>query len=486
VNSDPLEQTSSEASDRVALIVLAAGAGKRMKSALPKPLHPVGGIPMIERVLRAGSELLPVSKTIVVSPALVDLPSRLNRVNDVKIAVQEQPLGTGHAVLRGLAAVGDVDWVVVLFADTPLLTGATLVKLVARARHTQAFVTMLTCKVDDAAGYGRIDRDTSDRPLRIVERAADDPSKRQGRVEINSGMMVLRMPWALTALHELTPNPMSQEIYLTDLVERAISAVGEHNDPWPVVTVAAEIIEAQGVNDRVELSRADEIVRARIRHRHMLNGVTILAPESVLIDDDVVIGQDTTIFPATMLQGTTIVGVGCTLGPQTTLMNASLGNRVAVRSSTIAHSSVGDDSDVGPYAHLRGGTLIGDHVHVGNFAEMKNAVIDADVKVGHVSYLGDVHVGSRTNIGAGTITCNFDGNAKHHTEIGADVFIGSDTMLVAPLTIESGASTGAGAVVTRDVAAGTTVVGVPARRIKRRTDQPVVEGDSVQRADGEQ
>jgi bifunctional UDP-N-acetylglucosamine pyrophosphorylase/glucosamine-1-phosphate N-acetyltransferase len=294
------------------------------------------------------------------------------------------------------------------------------------------------------------------------------------------------MPWVSAALNELEPNPMSQEIYLTDLVESAISTVGVQYDHWPVVTVDADLAEVQGVNDRVELSRADEIVRAQIRRRHMLNGVTILAPESVLIDDDVVIGQDTTILPSTMLRGTTSVGTGCTLGPQTTLLNATLGNNVVVRSSTIANSSVGDDSDVGPYAHLRGETAVGDHVHIGNYAEMKRAVIDSHVKVGHVSYLGDIHVGSRTNIGAGTITGNFDGKSKHHTEIGTDVFIGSDTMLVAPVTIESGASTGAGAVVTRNVAAGTTVVGVPARPIKRRTDQSAVVEDSARRTDDEQ
>jgi bifunctional UDP-N-acetylglucosamine pyrophosphorylase / glucosamine-1-phosphate N-acetyltransferase len=343
---------------------------------------------------------------------------------------------------------------------------------------------MLTCQVSDAAGYGRIDRDDRGRPRAIVERASDDPSKRIGETEINSGMMALRLPWASDALTLLTPNPDSGEYYLTDLVASAVATAGDH-DAWPVATVDAELTEVQGVNDRVELAAAESVVRQRIRRRHMLNGVTIVAPETVFIDDDVEIGQDTTILPFTTLQGTTTVGSGCTLGPQTTLTDASVGDRVVVRSSTITNSRVGDDSDVGPYSHLRGGTHLGAHVHVGNFAEMKKAVVDDDVKVGHVSYLGDVHVGSGTNIGAGAITCNFDGTSKHHTEIGTDVFIGSDTMLVAPLTVENGAVTGAGSVVTNDVAEGVTVVGIPARPIKRRPSQSDDERESARRTDDE-
>jgi len=453
------------------LVILAAGAGKRMKSALPKPLHPVAGVPMIERVLRAGRAVQPVSRTVVVSPALVPLPTTGESTDKITIAVQDPPLGTGDAVRTGLSMIGEAEWVVVLYADTPLLTGPTLSRLVAEARRTKALVTMLTCLVSDAAGYGRIERDELGRPCRIAERVDDDPTKRIGITEINSGMMVIRLPWAAQALAALQPSSVSGEYYLTDLVVRAVdeAVTGESAAQWPVATVLAELSEVQGVNDRVELAQAESVARERIRTRHMLNGVTLNAPETVFIDDDVVIGQDTTILPFTILQGTTRIGSHCLIGPQSTLTDAVLGDHVTVRASTVTTTTIGDHSDVGPYAHLRSGTTLGTHVHIGNYAELKNAVLDDRVKSGHVSYLGDVHIGSRTNIGAGTITCNYDGTAKHHTEIGSDVFVGSDSMLIAPLSIGSGAVTGAGSVVTKDVAEGVTVVGIPARPIKRRT-----------------
>jgi bifunctional UDP-N-acetylglucosamine pyrophosphorylase/glucosamine-1-phosphate N-acetyltransferase len=466
----------SPAPDGVALVILAAGAGTRMKSALPKPLHPVAGVPMIERVLRAGAGAAPISTTVVVSPKLADLIQRLDKTGEIASVVQDPPLGTGDALRQALPTVGDAGWLLSVFADHPLLTEAAVAQLVAGARESQALVTVLTCVLDDAAAYGRIERDEVGRPIGIVERVDDDPALRRGQVEVNSGMMVLRMPWAAAALQKLTPSPRKGEYYLTDLLALAV-AEADPNAPWPVATVTGDPDVIHGFNDRVELAAAEAILRDRIRRRHMLAGVTIVAPETVFIDDDVTIGVDTTVMPFTILEGQTRIGTGCRIGPHATLTNAVLGDRVVVRSSTIVGSAVADDSDVGPYAHIRGGSRIGHHVHVGSYAELKNAELDDRVKVGHVSYLGDAHIGAGTNIGAGTITCNFDGERKHHTEIGPNAFIGSDSMLVAPLTIGAGATTGAGSVVTKDVAAGATVVGVPARAIRRRGADTKSEGE---------
>jgi bifunctional UDP-N-acetylglucosamine pyrophosphorylase/glucosamine-1-phosphate N-acetyltransferase len=463
-------------SDGVAFVILAAGAGTRMKSNLPKPLHSVAGVPMIERLVRASAGADPVSTTIVVSPALADLVERLGRSGEINSVVQETPLGTADAARRALPTIGDAEWMLTVFADHPLLTEEIVAGFVAGARASQALVTVLTCQLEDGGAYGRIERDEAGRPIGIVERTEDDPRRRVGPVEVNSGMMVLRMPWAADALQKLKPNPKRGEYFLTDLLALAVAEAGSDSAPWPVATVSGDPDVIHGFNDRVELAAVETILRDRIRRRHMRSGVTIVAPETVFIDDDVTIGRDTTILPFTILEGRTSIGAECRIGPQATLTDAVLGDRVVVRSSTIIDSTVSDDSDVGPYAHLRRGTRLGPHVHVGNYAELKNAELDAHVKVGHFSYLGDAHVGSGTNIGAGTITCNYDGTAKHHTEIGPNAFIGSDSMLVAPLTIGADATTGAGSVVTRDVPDGTTVVGVPARAIKRRPAKPAPVG----------
>ncbi|MER3436376.1 MAG: UDP-N-acetylglucosamine diphosphorylase/glucosamine-1-phosphate N-acetyltransferase [Chloroflexota bacterium] len=454
----------------VALIVLAAGAGTRMKSALPKPLHPVAGLPMVLHVLRAGAAVSPASTTLVVSPEVTAIADRLDLPRGIQIVVQHPPLGTGDAVRAALPFAHAARWLVVLYGDHPLLTGQMVRDLVAGARQSKALVTLLTCELDDAAAYGRIERDRYGRPVRVVERSDDDPSRRRGRVEINSGMMAIDAEWARSAIPKLSPSPSKGEYYLTDLVELAVLERATAKGPWPVATVTAPPEVVLGVNDRVELARADSIIRERVRRHHMLNGVTIIAPETVLIDVGVEIGMDTTILPFTMIEGQSVVGSGCVIGPSASLKNAHIGNNVQVRASTIVDSAVGDHSDVGPYAHLRGGTVVADHVHIGNYAELKNATVESSVKIGHVSYLGDVRIGEATNIGAGTITCNFDGQAKHRTVIGPHAFIGSDSMLVAPVIIGAGARTGAGSVVTRDVPPGVTVVGVPARELRARVE----------------
>ena len=449
----------------VALVVLAAGSGTRMRSSLPKPLHPIAGRTMLDHVLRAASSIQPVTTTVVVSPEN-ETQIRAALGSGVRFAVQHAPLGTGDAVKSALGELGPADLALVLFADHPLLTPETVSALVAAA-EAGPLVTALTCVVDDAAGYGRIERDAGGRPTRIVERKDDDPASREGRVEINSGMMAIDADWARIALPKIEPSRVTGEYYLPELVRLAVAEASD-GAPWPVQTVTGELSELLGVNNRAELAEAESVLRRRIRERHMLGGVTLVSPESIVIDEDVTIGADTTILPFSYLQSGTSIGSSCEIGPNTTLRNATIGDRVRVTASTVVDSAMENDTDIGPYSHLRGGVVVRSHAHVGNFVEMKNTDFGEDARSGHFSYLGDASIGARSNIGAGTVTCNYDGVNKHRTEIGEDVFIGSDSMLVAPVKIGDQARTGAGSVVNRDVAAGATVVGIPARPIKSK------------------
>jgi bifunctional UDP-N-acetylglucosamine pyrophosphorylase/glucosamine-1-phosphate N-acetyltransferase len=327
----------------------------------------------------------------------------------------------------------------------------------------------MSCTVDDAAGYGRIQRDDAGRIRSIVEKIEDDPALRTGPTEINSGFMALDRAWAAEALRHLPPNARKNEYFLTDLV-----AVASVENPDSVTSVEGPHNVLVGINDRVELAVADTHLRARKRRQLMRDGVTLVAPRSNLIDLDVEVGQDTTIGPGCVLESGTRIGAGCRIGPHAVLRASIIGDRVRIESSTVEHSSIDADSDVGPYSHLRHGTQIGTGVHIGNFAELKSATISEGVRIGHFSYIGDASLGAEVNIGAGTVTCNFDGVAKHRTEIGAGAFIGSDTLLVAPVTIGEGARTGAGAVVNRDVATGATVVGMPARQIRRKPPESTI------------
>jgi bifunctional UDP-N-acetylglucosamine pyrophosphorylase/glucosamine-1-phosphate N-acetyltransferase len=450
----------------VGLLVLAAGAGTRMRSAVPKPLHTVAGIPMVDRVLRAGAGARPDIVAVVVSNELRDLASHLQAPERLQTIVRDPPRGTGDAVRLGLDALPDIDRLVVLYCDHPLLEPESVARLVDGSRASGAPVTVLSATLDDAAGYGRIVRDEAGRPTGIAERKDDDPARRIGPTEINSGMMALNPAWARQALLQLRPSESTGELYLTELVALAVAGACP-GEPWPVAVVAGTPDDALGVNDRVDLAQAESRAWARKRDQLMRAGVTMRLPETIVVDEDVQIGADSVILPQSSLLGATVVGEGCLIGPSTVLANAHLGSRVIVRSSTVEDSAIADDTDVGPYAHLRGGSEIGPHVHIGNFAELKNARLAAEVKVGHFSYLGDAAIGEGTNIGAGTITANFDGAAKHRTEIGARAFIGSDTILRAPIRIGADARTGAGSVVTKDVADGATVVGIPARVVRR-------------------
>lgn len=439
-----------------------------MKSARPKHIHPVGGVPIVQRIIRAGQAINPDHMVVVVSPGMVDMPERLGMPGEFETTVMEVPTGTAHAVLAAIEALPEVDYIVSLLGDSPLLKGETVQKLYDRARHGNAKLTLLTCHLDDAATYGRIERDSEGRVTAIIENKNDDPSKRVGRTEINSGIMVLQREWALDAIPRLPKDDRTKEYLLTDLVAMAVGE-SELGGSWPVNTVEGPEDVSIGINTRQDQARADGMVRKVMREKHMDAGVTMMGPETIFIDEAVTIGQDTTLLPGTILMGNTAIGENCTIGPYAVLIDATIGDGVTIRSSTIEGSTIQSSADAGPYARIRAGSVIGEGVHIGNFAEVKSSTLGKGAKAGHFSYLGDASIGERTNIGAGTITANYDGIRKNRTEIGDDVFIGSDTVLVAPVEVQSGARTGAGSVVTKNVKSGQTVVGIPARPIHSKS-----------------
>ncbi|MGI8644532.1 MAG: bifunctional UDP-N-acetylglucosamine diphosphorylase/glucosamine-1-phosphate N-acetyltransferase GlmU [Thermomicrobiales bacterium] len=451
---------------RVLLAVLAAGGGTRMRSKLPKPLHPVCGVPMLSHVLIAGAAVSPVETVIVVSEASAGLIEQAIAGQATRIAVQPTPKGTADALKVAIDGAEQVDLAISLFADHPLLTGDIVAGLLRGALAAGAKVTVLSCVVDDAAAYGRVARDRDGHVERIVERADDDPAERLGSTEINSGMMVVDVAWARTALARIAPSAATGELYLTEIVAMAV-AERRPDEAWPVAAVQAPAEVALGINDRQQLRVAEEVLWERRRREVLASGVSLTGAETIYIDADVEIGPDSVIEPFTILRTGTRIGSDCRVGPHAILDQAVLGDRVTVRASTLTRVRVDDDADVGPYAHLRPGAAIGAGAHIGNYAEIKNATIGAGARVGHFSYVGDARVGANANIGAGVVTANFDGTAKHQTEIGDDAFIGSDTVLRAPVRVGCRAVTGAGSVVTKDVPDDATAVGVPARVIRR-------------------
>lgn len=447
----------------VVVAVLAAGHGTRMRSSIPKHLHRVAGVPIVERVIRAGIGSGVRQTIVMVSSAMAGLDHTLGMPGRFTTIEQGPPRGTADSVRQALDVAGDVSWLISLLGDSPLLTADTVKALLDQARSSTSKLTLLTCIVEDASAYGRIERDDKGRVSRIVEFKNDDPRERQGPTEINSGIMVLDAKWASDTLRVLPEDPTTGEYLLTDLVDLAVQQADRHTGSWPIDALIADPSVSLGVNDRVQLAEVDTIARRQVRERHMHAGVTIIGPDTVFIDEDVTIGADTIIHPNTVLTGAVVIGERCEIGPSAVLEHAQVGNDVVIDQSTVRNSTVGDRSSIGPYAHVRGGCQIEKHVHVGSYAEMKNARLADGAKCGHVSYLGDVTVGIGANIGAGTITANYDGTHKHQTSIGAGAFVGSDSVLVAPVDIGERARTGAGSVVTRDVPPDSTVMGVPAR-----------------------
>jgi bifunctional UDP-N-acetylglucosamine pyrophosphorylase/glucosamine-1-phosphate N-acetyltransferase len=445
---------------KVTAVLLAAGQGTRMKSNTPKVLHTVAGKPMIWHSLQAISQSTTEKPIVVVGHGADEVTKYLG--DSAQTVLQEPQLGTGHAVIQAEALLkGRTDLVVVCYSDMPLLRGDTLQKLVETQENNKGPISMLTVIADDPHGFGRIIRKADGTVESIVEEYVATPDQLKIK-ELNVGGYCFDANWLWDALRRIPKNPRKGEYYLTDTVELATK------DGLPVQAVLMDDVEETiGINNRAHLAEVETAMRRRINEGHMLNGVTLIDPASTYIETSVKIGKDTVIMPNTCLHGKTEIGEGNVIGPNSIIRDTKIGNFCKVLASVTEGAVLDDYVDMGPFARLRKGAHLGNHVHMGNFGEVKDSRLQEGVKMGHFSYIGNAQIGANTNIGAGTITCNYDGEKKHPTEIGEDVFIGSDTMLVAPLKIGAGARTGAGSVVTKNVADDTLVVGIPARAIKK-------------------
>ncbi|OBK80089.1 bifunctional UDP-N-acetylglucosamine diphosphorylase/glucosamine-1-phosphate N-acetyltransferase GlmU [Mycobacterium sp. 1274761.0] len=448
-----------------AVIVLAAGAGTRMRSDIPKVLHPLAGRSMLAHVLHSIAKAAPQYLVVVlghdrdrITPAVAELADTLGRPID--IALQEEQHGTGHAVGCGLSVLPDgfTGTVVVTSGDVPLLDADTLAELIATHGAETAAATVLTTTLNDPTGYGRILRTQDGEVIGIVEEA-DATRSQRAITEVNAGVYAFDIEVLCSALTRLKPHNAQQELYLTDAIEiirqdgRVVRA--QHVDDAALVA---------GINDRVQLSELAAELNRRIVAAHQRAGVTVIDPASAWIDVDVTIGRDTVIRPGTQLLGTTRIGGRCEIGPETTLTDVTVGDAATVVRTHGSASVIGDGATVGPFTYLRPGTVLGDVGKLGAFVETKNATLGTGTKVPHLTYVGDADIGEHSNIGASSVFVNYDGENKNRTTIGSHVRTGSDTMFVAPVTVGDGAYTGAGTVVRHDVPPGALAVSGGAQR----------------------
>ena len=441
--------------NKLSIVILAAGQSTRMKSELPKVLHPLAGKPMVQYSVEMAAELTSERPLLVVGNGAGQVR---RAVGDQVIYVeQREQLGTGHALLQARPLLeGQSETVAVWYADMPFLSADTLRRLLELYGNRRGPIAMLTVEADDPMGFGRILRDEAGQVIGIVEEAVATDAQKAIR-ELNCGVYCFDGDWLWPHLTQLPLSPKG-EYYLTDLVAMAV-AEGQMVEALKI----SDVTEVLGINDRSHLAQAEAAMRQRINQKWMLEGVTLLAPALTFIDATVEIGQDTTIYPNTYLEGATAIGCQCRLGPNTIVRDSTIGDGCTIEASVVEGAVLEDGADVGPFSHLRQGAHLAQGVHVGNFAEVKNSYLGPGSKMGHFSYLGDATVGEDVNIGAGTITCNYDGQRKHPTIIEDGAFIGSDTMLVAPVRVGAGAKIGAGSVVTHDIPPGSVAYGVPAR-----------------------
>ncbi|CAG0941989.1 bifunctional UDP-N-acetylglucosamine pyrophosphorylase / Glucosamine-1-phosphate N-acetyltransferase [Anaerolineae bacterium] len=452
----------------LAAVILAAGQGTRMKSGLPKVLHPIAGKPMVQYALDAARTLDAAHTVLVIGHGADQVRAAVSNfhaprpISNLQIVEQREQRGTGHAVLQARDALrGKSDAVMVTYGDMPLLQTATLQKLADLHAAARATITMLTVCSDDSMGFGRILRDAANRVIGIVEQNDATPEQLAIR-ELNCGVYCFDAEWVWEHLTQLKPAGKKNEYYLTDLVALA---VGEGKAIEAIVL--DDVSEVIGINTRSHLARAEKIMRARINEALMDAGVTLIDPATTYVDAQVEIGADTVIEPNTHIRGATRIGAQCRIGPNAIIRDSQIGDGCVVMASFLEEATLEESVQMGPFARLRPGAYLARKVYLGNFGEVKNSYIGEGSHIGHFSYIGDANLGARVNIGAGTITCNYDGRQKHRTEIGDEAFIGSDTMLVAPVTIGARARTGAGSVVRKNVPPNSLAVGSPARVIRK-------------------
>jgi bifunctional UDP-N-acetylglucosamine pyrophosphorylase / glucosamine-1-phosphate N-acetyltransferase len=476
-------------SGSVGVVILAAGKGTRMRSRLPKVAHQVAGRAMLEHVLRAASDALTTTESPSADAEGDSTGGQITYANSYAIVVgherdqvreaihftpssgaphwilQEPQLGTGDAVRAARQTLTSLPTppatILVLYGDTPLVRAETLRALLADHERANATLTFLTGIADRPTDYGRVIRDTDGRIAGIVEVRHAMPEQ-LALPEVNSGIYCFQAHWIWSRLDRLEPHP-NGEYYLTDLIAVAV------REGAPLATVSGSIEETGGVNDRIQLAEAARVLRERILRDLMLSGVTIEDPATTYVDAGVRVGQDTIIRPGTTISGATVIGERCVIGPQSVIRDSQIGDDCLALASWVEEAIMEPESRVGPMSHLRPGARLTTGANVGNFAEIKNATLGADVQMHHFSYVGDASIGARTNVAAGVITSNFSADGKkYRTEVGEDVFLGSDSQLVAPISIGDYAMIGGGSVVRRDVPPGGVAVGIPARIIKHR------------------
>ncbi len=450
------KEAETTANPRLAVVIMAAGKGTRLKSRRPKVLHEIGGKPLLSYVIATGKELARSEDIYVVIGHEAERVRKAVAGTGVQFIEQKEQRGTGHAIQCSREAIAKYEHVLVLSGDVPLIKADTLRHLIALHLAQHAAMTILTATPPDPTDYGRIIRHWPDQPE--VDAIVEQPDLKPGQEslrEVNSGIYAFKVGPLLAHLDEITNKNTHSEFYLTDMAGH-LHAAGEE----VAALLAGDAEEVLGANTIADLVALDATLRAAIADRLMANGVTIFKPETCVIDSEVEIEPDTIIEPFVQLLGKTKIGTDSRIRSYSVIENCTLGNAVLIlQGSILIESTVADGARIGPYSHLRPGSEIGQDAHVGNFVETKKAKLGKGAKANHLTYLGDAEIGAGTNIGAGVITCNYDGTHKHLTRIGQGAFVGSDSTLVAPIAIGDGAYIGAGSCITRDVPANALAVG---------------------------
>ncbi|NEP16332.1 MAG: bifunctional UDP-N-acetylglucosamine diphosphorylase/glucosamine-1-phosphate N-acetyltransferase GlmU [Leptolyngbya sp. SIO4C1] len=442
-------------SDSLAVAILAAGKGTRMKSQLPKVLHTLSGRTLVENVLASLSQVQPSRQLMVVGYQAESVRSALSAIPNLEFVEQTEQLGTGHAVQQVIPALSDFTGnLLVLNGDVPLIRPETIEQMLALHTQHQNAATILTAQLDDPTGYGRVFCTENSLVTEIIEHRDCTPKQRENQ-RINAGIYCFSWTALMEILPYLKADNDQQEYYLTDVIKDLSQVMAMDVDPQEIL----------GINNRKQLAEADMILQRRLKDDLMLSGVTMINPDSITIDATVTVEPDVVIEPQTHLRGQTVIQSGCRIGPGSLIEDSLIESGSTVAFSVVNNSTVHGTCRIGPYAHLRGQAVVGEGCRIGNFVELKNATLGSQTNAAHLSYLGDATLGEKVNIGAGTITANYDGFKKHPTVIGDRTKTGSNSVLVAPVTLGTGVTVGAGAVVTRDVADDSLIVTRGERRV---------------------